>query len=154
MDNFKSNAKGKHLEIAKKAYIELIDLLKANDHKLLSEYINNKTKVLIDFNCEHEPHWITPDNYKNGKRCPKCAGKCPEQAKEELIELLKANNHKLLSEYINNKTKVLINFNCGHKPNWIRPNNYKNGNRCPLCKNKGEATMRKLIKDKANEITN
>ena len=110
--------------------------MKANNHKLLSEYINKSTKVLINFNCGHEPHWTTPDNYKKGKRCPKCAGKCPEQAKKELIDLLKANNHILKSEYINNKTKVLIDFNCEHEPHWIRPNNYKNGNRCPLCKNK------------------
>ena len=199
MNNFKSNAKGKTLERSKKVYIEFIELLKANDHKLLSEYINNstnvlidfncghephwirldhynngrrcpkcsnqektnkvkenflnlleqnnhvlkseyintKTKILIDFNCGHKPHWIKPHNYKNGKRCPKCAGKCPEQAKEDLIDLLKENNHILKSEYINSKTKVLIDYNCGHEPNWITPNNYKNGNRCPKCKNKG-----------------
>lgn len=75
MDNFKSNAKGKLLERAKKAYVELIDLLKENNHKLLSEYINKSTKVLINFNCGHEPHWTTPDNYKNGNRCPLCKNK-------------------------------------------------------------------------------
>ena len=208
MNNFKSNAKGSNLERAKKAYVELINLLKSNNHKLLSEYINNKTKVLIDFNCGHkprwispsdykngrgcpkcsnncpetakqnlielleennhlllskyinnstkvlidfncghDPHWITPNNYKNGKRCPRCAGKCPEQAKKELIDLLKENNHKLLSEYINTDTKILIDFNCGHEPHWIRPDSYNNGHGCPLCKNKGESALCKLIKD-------
>ena len=61
---------------------------------------------------------------------------------------LKENNHKLLSEYVNTMTKVLIDFNCGHIPHWISPDNYKSGCGCPKCKNKGEAKLYKLLIDK------
>ena len=135
MNNFKSNAKGKHLERSKQAYIEFVALLETNNHVLKSEYINNSTKVLIDFNCEHEPHWIRPNHYKRGHGCPKCSNHCPEQAKQEFIELLKNNNHVLKSEYVNATTKVLIDFNCDHEFHWLQPNSYKNGIRCPKCSN-------------------
>ena len=133
-DKFKSEAKGLNLERPKQGYISLCELLNKNNHTLLSEYITGSTKVLIDFNCGHEPHWIRPSDYKQGIRCPKCKNNCPKQAKEFLLKLVKKNNHKLLSEHVNAKTKVLIDFNCGHEPNWIRPGSYKQGQRCPKCK--------------------
>ena len=118
---------------SKNAFIGFMELLHENGHELLSEYVNSRTKVLINFNCGHDPHWISPDSYKRGVRCPKCYGRCPKQAEEEFLNLLRRNNHESLTEYINDKTKVLINFNCGHEPHWVSPNNYKSGNRCPKC---------------------
>ena len=126
----------------KQAEEEFLNLLRRNNHELLSEYVNNTTKVLINFGCEHEPHWICPASYKAGNRCPKCSGRCPKQAEEEFLNLLRRNNHELLSEYINSTTKVLINFNCGHDPHWICPASYKIGVRCPNCKfSKGEKVI-------------
>ena len=135
-DKFKNKTKGPLLLKSQKAYIELYELLNKNNHELLTEYINNKTKVLIDFNCGHKPNWIKPNDYKDGTRCPKCSGSCSEQAEIDLKNMVKVNRHKLLSKYVNAQTKVLIDFNCGHKPNWITPNNYKNGQRCPKCSEK------------------
>ena len=109
------------------------DMLYSNNHSLLSEYISSSEKILIDFNCGHEPHWTTPRIYRKGHRCPKCTGHCSEQAKEDLLEMVKNNNHKLLSEYIDSTTKILIDFNCGHEPHWVKPSLYKSGNRCPKC---------------------
>ena len=151
-NKFKSKASGWNLESSKKGYVNFCKLVKDNGHKLLSDYVDNKTKVLIDYNCGHEPHWISVGNYKNGAGCPKCAGKCPEQAKEDLIKLINENGHKLLSEYINTDTKVLIDFNCGHEPNWTTPNSYKSGTRCPICKNKGEVALYDLLLDMGYEV--
>ena len=120
-------------EYSKRVKEEFLELLDKNGHTLESEYVNNKTKVLINYNCGHKPHLITPNDYKSGKGCPKCAGLCPEQAKEEFLELLHKNGHELLSDYINNSTKVLINYNCGHEPHLITPCNYKKGHGCPMC---------------------
>ncbi len=145
----KNYSKQNKWKLDKEKFLKLI--LKSN-HKLLSEYINISTKILIDFNCGHEPHWIRPIDYKNGNRCPKCRGVCREQAKEDLINLIKKNNHSLLSEYVNKKTKVLIDFNCGHESHWISPDNYKTGSRCPKCKNKGEAELHKLLIDMRCEV--
>lgn len=129
----------------------LIELINKNGHKLLSEYINNSTKVLIDFNCGHEPHWITPVHYRNGYGCPLCYGKSG-QARIDFVNTLKENGHKLLSEYINTQSKALIDFNCGHEPHWIRVSDYKSGKGCPLCKNKGEGALHKLLVDMGYEV--
>ena len=127
---------------SKDAFVGFMELLHENGHELLSEYVNNRTKVLINFNCGHEPHWVRPDSYKKGVRCPKCYGRCPKQAEEEFLNLLRRNNHESLTEYINDKTKVLINFGCEHEPHWMKPNHYKSGNRCPKCKfSKGEKVI-------------
>ena len=131
---------------------DFINMLKANGHTLESKYENSNTKVLINFNCGHEAHWIQPYDYKNGRGCPRCSGKCPEQAKEDLINLINKNEHKLLSEYINASTKVLIDFNCGHEPNWTTPSSYKRGVRCPYCKNKGEGALYKLLLDMGYDV--
>lgn len=154
-NKFKSETKRQHLLKAQKSYIRLCELLNKNNHKLLSEYANNSIKVLIDFNCGHEPHWISPSKYKDGRRCPKCGLNCPKQAKENFLKLVKKNNHKLLSEYINAATKVAIDFNCGHKPHWVTPNNYKEGKRCPRLRSENgrEKLLKLLSKNKHKLLT-
>lgn len=41
-------------------------------YKILSEYTGSKDKILIDFNCGHEPHWIIPNSLQKGHGCPFC----------------------------------------------------------------------------------
>lgn len=132
----------------KRAKDDFLILVNTNGHRLVSEYINAKTKVLINYNCGHEPHWVTPNNYnkETGSGCPKCSGKCPKQAKEDLMVLLEANGHVILSEYKNADTKVLIDFKCIHDPYWILPKAYKGGRGCLLCsESKGEKRTRKWL---------
>ncbi len=60
----------------------------------------------------------------------------------------KEKGYKVLSSYINNKEKILIDFNCGHKPNWIIPNALKNGYSCPICnESKGEKAIRLYLEN-------
>ena len=125
--------KGRNNKRAKNAFVDLIYKLNKKGYKILSKYVNAKTKVLIDFNCGHEPHWITPSDFKSGYGCPKCSGNCPIQAKEDLYKLCEKKGYKILSEYTNDLTKVLIDFNCGHEPHWITPNKLKEGRGCPKC---------------------
>ncbi|MBJ8189715.1 hypothetical protein BWGOE4_56040 [Bacillus mycoides] len=117
----------------KSALDRLVTKLKEDGHKLLSEYVNNSTKILIEFDCGHAPHWITPNDYKNGYGCARCGGTSSIQAEEELKRLLEGNGHTLLSEYKTAQIHVLIDFNCEHEPHWIKPFNYKTGYRCPKC---------------------
>ncbi|PGU82130.1 hypothetical protein [Bacillus cereus] len=111
----------------------LAELLDKNGHVITSSYIGDKGKILIDFECGHEPHLISPSNYKKGKGCPKCSGRCSEQSKKVLIESAEKNGHELLSGYINEKTAVLINFHCGHDAHWISPEKYKMNQGCSKC---------------------
>lgn len=122
-------------------------LVEKNGHSLMSDYKSSKQKVLIKM-CEHEPCWITPNNYTNGARCPKCSNNSSEQSSEKLIEETIKNGHTLLTEYTKNKDKVLIDFNCGHKPHWITPNDYRNGRGCPVCRralSKGEERVASVL---------
>ena len=130
---FKSKAKGRNLEKSKETYVELCTMLHDNGHILESEYINNATKVLIAFNCGHEPHGMLLNGYKKSQKCPKCTGLCPEQARENFLKMIEDNGHKLLGRYVNAATKVLVDFNCGHEPNPITPNKYKSVKMCPKC---------------------
>jgi hypothetical protein len=135
-------------KLSKQAKEEFSLLVEFNGHELLSKYVGNHTKVLIDFKCRHEPHLITPGHYKNGNACPKCSGRCPEQSEHEFILLVKSNGHKLLSEYSGAKNKVLIDFKCNHNQHWIRIDHYKNGVGCPVCnESKGEKRIRKWLED-------
>ncbi|MCR6462292.1 hypothetical protein PDJ82_07405 [Bacillus cereus group sp. TH43LC] len=131
--NKNSKRYGLYNEKVKAGLDNFINLLEENGHEVLSEYVKATDKVLIDFKCDHPDHWISPNKYLGGKGCPKCSGVCSKQAEEDLLTKIKENNHELLSVYKGNKEKVLINFKCGHKPNWITPNSYKSGNHCPKC---------------------
>lgn len=126
---------------------DLKTLVLTNGHELLSKYVSSKEKVLIDFKCGHVPHWITPHNYKTGQAgCPKCAGQCSALSKEKTLLLIEENGHELLSNYIDNTEKILIDFKCGHKPHWIAPYNYKEGKWCPLCTlSKGEKIIMQYL---------
>lgn len=126
--------------------LDLYNIVEKNNHKLLSEYIKNEIKVLIDFNCGHEPHWIKPNHYKQGHGCPKCARNCSKHAEQELIESVEKNGYKLLSKYIKSTIPVLIDFNCGHGPQKIKPIDYKIGVRCTSCSDsRGEVIIREYL---------
>lgn len=47
--------------------------VKNNGHELLSPYVNATEKVYIDFKCGHKPHYISPNEYLSGSRCPICS---------------------------------------------------------------------------------
>ena len=65
-------------------------MIEDNGHKLLSEYIDSVTKIKIDFNCGHEPHWLRPSDYKyrGGKiGCPLCRNKGEVALYELLLDM-------------------------------------------------------------------
>jgi hypothetical protein len=136
----------------KNALDNLIDKLEKNGHILLNKYVGTHTKLLIDFNCTHEPHSITPNDYHAGYGCPRCAGLCPIQAEEDFNRLLVQNGHTLLSAYKNAQTHVLINFNCGHEPHSIKPFNYKNGFRCPKCSGKSSTQAKENFYQEVDKV--
>ncbi|MBS4894063.1 MAG: hypothetical protein KHZ90_09870 [Veillonella parvula] len=70
---------------------------KEKGYKILSPYIGALDKMLIDFNCGHNPHWIIPSVLKNGISCPVCN----ESKGEKTIRLyLENNNIKFKQEYV------------------------------------------------------
>jgi very-short-patch-repair endonuclease len=131
--------KEKSPKTRKKPYIKAFKkLVESNGHELLSDYISAREKVLIDFKCGHEPHWMVAHSYKIGYGCEACghiknAKELIRKTGEKFTKIVKKNGHVLLSYYINDKSKIMIDFKCGHEPHWMLPNNYKSGQRCPFC---------------------
>lgn len=107
-----------------KARTKLFNMIKDNNHSLLSAYISEKDKVIIDFNCGHKPNLITPNSYKNGVRCPVCCG----QKVEEYVNDIATTHPQLLKYFVNINdakinsigSKTYITFKCdtcgNHKP--------------------------------------
>lgn len=125
---------------------DFFKLAKERNHKILSPYESCKNgKVLMDFNCGHEPRYIIVGDYKNGTGCSICSGNSPEKAKENFFKLVKSRGHEVLSEYKNVSEKVLIDFKCKHEPYWISPTGYRiyELKDCPNCYNisKGEEVI-------------
>ncbi|PAE33344.1 hypothetical protein [Bacillus sp. 7884-1] len=119
---------------------KLADKLEKNNHLLLSEFVNNTTKITIDYRCGHKPGIAFPNNYTRDEGCYECGiesakKKSHEKSEPKFRKMLEENNHKLLTEYKGTKAKVVIDFNCGHKPHEISPGNYMMGKRCPKCRN-------------------
>ncbi len=111
---------------------QFIELLYEEGYELLSEYKNTQIKVKLK--CPNNHEWnVKPNDFKNNKRCPKCAGKCPIQAKEQFIQTLDREGYELLSEYKNNRIKVKLKCPNNHEWN-VTPDSFKNnGRRCPHC---------------------
>lgn len=65
-------------------------------YKILSPYISNSDKILIDFNCGHEPHWIIPAMLKQNYGCPICH---ESKGEKTIREYLEKNNIEFEQEY-------------------------------------------------------
>lgn len=128
--------------------LEIFELV-GSEYKVLGEYVNNYTPILIEHNtCGHK--WnIRPSNFLSGRRCPKCFGKFKKTNTEFLQEVyeLVEDEYTFLEEYIDNKTPILCRHNiCGHE--WkVRPINFLRSRRCPQCaESKGEQVIREYLK--------
>ena len=65
-------------------------------YKILSPYISSEEKMLVDFSCGHNSHWITPSSLKRNCGCPICS----ESKGEKFIRLyLESNNINFVQEY-------------------------------------------------------
>ena len=106
-----------------------------NKYTILGEYVNNNTKILVRHNeCGHE--WkAVPHNLFSILACPKCS-KCErkntEIFKKEVYDLVQ-DEYKVLGEYINSHTKILIRHNDCEMEYEVSPANFLRGTRCPKC---------------------
>ncbi len=84
------------------------------------------------------------------------------KSRQSTYDYCKEKGYKILSPYLNNTDKILIDFNCGHKPNWINPSTLKYGVGCPICairnnsgknsfKWKGNAALSKHLRAKIKQ---
>ena len=131
-----------------KNYLEKIinDRIDGKEYQWLEKYkgkaqIKHKIKHLV---CGHE-YEVRPNCFQQGKKCPECTKKKmgknfikPNYLENLLLESIKKDGHEYewLEKYKENcelkhKIKHLV---CGNIF-FLRPKNFKQGNRCPRCKN-------------------
>ena len=118
-----------------------------NGYELLSEYKGAMKKVKLKCPKGHV-YDVKPNTFKQGHRCPKCANRCPIQAKEQFIELLHQEGYELLSEYKGAMKKVKLKCPEGHI--WyVTSSSFKNNYaRCPHCEGStGQRLLQKMLEE-------
>lgn len=135
-------------EITKQSFLKA---LKDANYKLKSEYIDCAEKVLVEPPCGHKAYWVSPANFKAGRRCQKCHIENMRvvrtiESRKRFKAKVEAEGYELKSEYINNYTKVILNPPCGHGEYPVRPYSFNNGSRCPKCATERRMEERKRLK--------
>jgi Zn ribbon nucleic-acid-binding protein len=122
-------------------FLQEVFNLVGDEYEVLSEYRNNRTKIMMRHKtCGFE--WnVNPKAFLSGSRCPKCAEnytvkKTNDEFITEVYNLV-GNEYEFLEDYQNGRTKLLCHhIKCGHK--WyVTPKGFLfNNNRCPYCSNR------------------
>jgi len=161
-DNFKQRRKTTCPKCSKKIgsfkatktheqFIEEMKNLVENEYIVMSEYTRALDKVVLKHNCGFE-YKVTPANFLNGKRCPKCSGylgwdkKDTKRFKEEVVGLT-GKEYSVMGEYISSLTKINMRHErCGNDYK-VTPNDFlSNNRRCPRCnESKGERRIRDFL---------
>ena len=118
-----------------------IEKIKENAKKVASDY---KLKSTVYVGAHKKLEWVCPKNhtfwtssnsFKNGSRCPECAGN-----KKLTIEKIREKTKKVASDY---KLKSTVYVSIHEKLEWVCPKNHtfwassnsfiNKGSRCPIC---------------------
>lgn len=109
-----------------------------NQFELLSEYINNETKVILKCNncgnvIRKKPVKMTGSTREG---CYFCSGKNHYRTTKTFqmeVDIKYPNTYEILEEYINSRTPISVKrLICGHVYN-ISPDNLLRGKGCPKC---------------------
>jgi DNA-directed RNA polymerase subunit RPC12/RpoP len=121
--------------------------LVGDEYSVLGNYITNKTKILMKHESCGTKFETLPTNFLSlGNRCPHCFGNVlltTEQFKNSVHDL--APDYEVLGEYINSETKILMkHLTCGHEYE-VRPDDFKQGRRCPHCSLSGTSQQEQEV---------
>lgn len=116
---------------------ERIFKLVGDEYKLLSEYVNARTKIRVKHvvcDCIFEATW---SNFQQGSRCPKCAGNYRYKDSEinKLVAEMTNGEYTKLSEYKNANTKFRMRHETCNFEYMVSWNKFLQGRRCPKCAN-------------------
>jgi hypothetical protein len=107
------------------------DYIDREGYVLLSEYKNSKIKLLIRCPKGHKFE-MRFNNFQRGQKCPIC-NKGIKLTNEYVKNYIDKDGYKLLSDYKNSQTKILLRCPEGHEYETVFPS-FKKGHRCPYCK--------------------
>lgn len=118
-------------------FVEEVYKLVANEYTILSNYKGSKIKILIKHNkCDNE-YEVKPNDFLNGRRCPKCRKFKRRKSNDEFLDELNnlvGNEYTAMTEYVKAQEYVKMRHNvCGETWN-VKPYHFLNNNsRCPRC---------------------
>lgn len=124
-----------------------------NEYIVTSEYnFPEKRKIMIKhIKCNYE-YSVGFQHFKNGTRCPKCAGVLKtthEGFLKEVAEMYPSGEYNFTGVYKNRSTKIEVIHKCGYEYS-VSPRNFIfNKRRCPKC----SGVPRKDTKYFINELT-
>lgn len=135
----------------KKTHEEFIEemTIKNPNIEILSEYINNKTKIKCKCSKGHIWEARPNDLINKGQGCPKCK----KRTHKEFIEEMKAKNSniEILGTYINSKTKIKCECLIDGYTWDVLPHNLLRGQGCPKCSGNKKKTHKEFVKEINNE---
>lgn len=122
-------------------FLTEVEKVTNGDYVLLTNYVNNKTKVKIKHvDCGKE--WdILPGNFiRLGNRCPSCAttwqkNKVHKKHEEFVSNVFKlvGDEYKVISNYEYSKVKLTVMHTACNNKYEVSPDNFLRGRRCPYC---------------------
>ncbi len=122
-------------------FIKQIYELVANEYTILSQYKGDNVHVTIKHNTCGHIYSVKPTNFKQGKRCPKCAIKkvtdIHRKTNEEFVNDIKklvGNEYIPLEKYTSAKHKITFKHMTCKNIFKADPDHFINaGTRCPYC---------------------
>ena len=108
---------------------------------------------------EHEPYEVVWNNFKNGKRCAKCANKRRNESNKFSHEKICKRVNELDKNYFicddspryENKTTKL-KLSCGKHEYFANWNDFRSGSRCPKCSNLKRTLSQEYVTKKIQEL--
>lgn len=135
----------------KEEFVKKVKELVGDEYTVLGDYVNTNTKILMRHNKCGNKYLVTPNKFKQGRRCPACmVCKKPftnEQFLERVSKLV-GDEYTFLEEYKGNDTKIKVRHNkCGYEY-LVTPTKFFQGRRCPSC----AGTLKKTTKDFKKDV--
>lgn len=145
-DNLKS---GFYCKICRKgsykAREDFFNVVISKGGNVIGTYINVTTHVEVACGSGHS--WmVSPHHVKEGHWCPTCAGQNSYVKEAQFLSIVESKGGKTHSEYINSKSRVIIECEKGHKWNVLPYSIFRKGTWCPKCnQSKGELEVSKVL---------
>lgn len=133
------------------------EILNSAGYSLIGNFKNDSTKVRIKHNeCGYE-YEVTPNHFKQGRRCPKCNGGVSysvEEFKEKFYSTHDPNEFELLDSYAPGSSIRIKHLKCGETFTVKDPCRVANlGTGCPFCTGAVKKPL-KILKQQVEEIDN
>jgi hypothetical protein len=121
-------------------------LFEKEGYIVIGEYKNSTIPIKYKCPMGHE-HSVRIHDWKNGDRCPYCSpGAVKRNLTTEIVAAeLAEEGYKLLSKYVNNKSKFLYECPIGHM-HTITYGGWHQGRRCPECVPYGTSAFEQDVK--------